>query len=81
MIIISAGTTGAPRLIQPTHSDYAYFSMITATVYRYEDSVYLAILTQFYIRFSGYISNAFFWWLCGIGVCLVVLARTSYHIE
>lgn len=73
MIIISAGTTGAPRLIQPTHSDYAYFSMTAATVYRYEDSVYLAVLTQFYIRFSGYIKDAFCWWLCGIGICLVVL--------
>ncbi|WP_181416031.1 hypothetical protein [Gilliamella apicola] len=44
MIIISAGTTGAPRLIQPTHSDYAHFSMTAATVYWYEDSVYLAVL-------------------------------------
>ena len=45
MIIISAGTIGAPRLIQPTHSDYAYFSMTVATVYPLnENSVYLSVL-------------------------------------
>ena len=36
---------GNPRLIQPTLSDYAYFSMTAATVYPLnENSVYLSVL-------------------------------------
>ena len=44
-LLLSGGTTGAPKLIPRTHTDYAYFSMTAATVCRLnEDSVYLAVL-------------------------------------